>query len=46
MTVLITDPAEWYRIIANVQPCPLYISSDQQWFRNGWGMVFMFVVPS
>ncbi len=43
MTVIITDRAEWDRILAARDPSPLYVSSEQQWFRNGRGTVFLFL---
>ncbi len=42
MTVIITDRAEWDSILAARDPSPLYVSSEQQWFRNGRGTVFVF----
>ena len=42
MTVIITEPAEWACILANLQPSPLFVSSDRQWFRTGWGAMFVF----
>lgn len=41
--VVVTDTAEWMRIVENVKPSPLYVSSDRQWFKNGLGMIIMFV---
>ena len=43
MTVTIRDRAEWERVIANVQPAPIYVSSDQEWFRDGRGTVYQLV---
>jgi len=42
MTVIIRGRDEWERILANVQPSPLYVTSDKQWFRNGFGCVYIF----
>ncbi len=42
MTVIITDRGEWDRILAVRSPSPLYVSREQQWFRNGRGTVFLF----
>lgn len=42
MIVKITDRAEWSRVLANVQPAPLYVSSDREWFRNGRGTVYLY----
>jgi hypothetical protein len=40
VTVIITSRAEWERIIAKLQPSPLFVSSDKQWFRNGLGILY------
>lgn len=41
MTVTITSRDEWDRILDNVQPQWLAVSSDREWFRNGFGMIFV-----
>jgi len=42
MTVIITSSAEWERILVKLQPSPLFVSGDKQWFRNGFGMLYIF----
>ncbi len=43
MIVTIATRAEWERIIINVQPTPIYVSSDLEWFRNGRGTTYQFL---
>ena len=45
MTVTIADPIEWQRVLANVRPSPLYVSSNFEWFRNGFGIIYRLVRP-
>ncbi len=44
MTILITSRAEWSRILANVQPSPLFVTDDREWFRDGMGNLHVLVI--
>jgi hypothetical protein len=43
VVITTTDFASWTRIVEAVKPQWVAVSSDRQWFRNGYGIVYQWV---